>query len=60
MNPFAASLNETYTIVGSCINCTASANMLATLALILIAVGLASRFERRKQFRLIQQPKLSR
>ena len=48
MNPFAASLSETFTIVGSCINCTTPANLLAMLALILVGVGLAARFERRK------------
>jgi hypothetical protein len=46
MNALSAPWNEA--IVGSCINCTTSANLLATLALILIGVGLAARFERRK------------
>jgi hypothetical protein len=48
-NAFAASLGETYAIVGSCINCTTPANLLATLALMLVGVGLASHFERRKE-----------
>lgn len=45
MSPFSA----TYEIVGSCINCTTPANLLATFALIVIGLGLAVRFERRKQ-----------
>jgi hypothetical protein len=48
MNPLAASLSETYSIVGSCINYTMPANLLATLTLILVGVGLAAHFERRK------------
>jgi hypothetical protein len=48
MNALSASWNDTAAIVGSCINCTTSANLLATLALILIGGGLAVRFERRK------------
>jgi hypothetical protein len=48
MNPFAASVSETSAIVGSCINCTTPANLLATLALILVGVGLTIHFERRK------------
>lgn len=48
MNPFAASMSETSAVVGSCINCTTPANLLATLALILVGIGLAVRFERRK------------
>jgi hypothetical protein len=48
MNPFYAPLNETFTIVGACINCTASANLMATLALILVGVALTARFERRR------------
>jgi hypothetical protein len=41
-------LSEPVAIVGSCLNCTTPANLLATLAVILIGVGLAVRFERRK------------
>jgi hypothetical protein len=48
MNPFGASLSETYTIVETCINCTTPANLVATLALTLVGVGLATHFERRK------------
>ena len=47
MNALSATWNDTAAIVGSCINCTTSANLFATLALILIGVGLAARFERR-------------
>jgi hypothetical protein len=48
MYPLSASLNENYAIVGSCINCTTPANLLATFALILIGVGLVAQFERRR------------
>lgn len=48
MNPLMASLSETSAIVGSCINCTTPANLVATLALILVGVGVAVHFERRK------------
>jgi hypothetical protein len=48
MNALSAPWNDTAAIVGSCINCTTPAKLLATLALILIGVGLAARFERRK------------
>jgi len=48
MNALTDSVIETYSIVGSCINCTAPVNLIATLALILIGVGLAARFERRR------------
>jgi hypothetical protein len=41
-------LSEPATIVGSCLNCTTPANLLATLAVVLIGVGLAVHFERRK------------
>jgi hypothetical protein len=41
-------LSEPATIVGSCLNCTTPANLLATLAVILIGAGLAVHFERRK------------
>ena len=36
---------ESSNIVGSCLNCTTPANLFATLAMILIGVGLAVRFE---------------
>jgi hypothetical protein len=48
MNALGAPWNDTAAIVGSCINCTTPANLLATLALILIGVGLATGLERRK------------
>jgi hypothetical protein len=48
MIALTATWNDTAAIVGSCINCTTPANLLATLALIVIGVGLATRFERRK------------
>lgn len=35
-------------ILGSCINCTGSASLLATMMLILIGSALAGYFERRK------------
>ncbi len=41
-------LSEPATIVGSCLNCTTPANLLATLAVVLIGIGLAVHFERRK------------
>ena len=40
-------MNETYAIIGTCINCTTPANLLATLAVIAVAAALAVRFERR-------------
>jgi hypothetical protein len=49
MNAFSASLNETHAIVGSCISCTTPANLIATLALILIGVGLAAHHEGRRK-----------
>lgn len=48
MNAFAGPLDQTYAIVGSCINCTTPANLLASFALILIGVGLAVCFNDRK------------
>jgi hypothetical protein len=48
MNALNGTWNDTATIVGSCINCTMPASLLATLALILVGVGLGARFERRK------------
>jgi hypothetical protein len=40
-------VSETFSIVGTCINCTAPASLLATLAVIAIGVALAFRRERR-------------
>jgi hypothetical protein len=48
MNLLAAPVTETAGIVGSCINCVAPANLMATLAVILIGAVFAVRFERRK------------
>jgi hypothetical protein len=48
MDLFSASPSESYSLIGSCINCTMPANLLATLALILMGVGLAVHVERRK------------
>jgi hypothetical protein len=43
------SLSDMTGIVGSCINCTTSANLLATLAVALVGISLAAHVERRKQ-----------
>lgn len=43
-----AAWSDTVGIVESCINCTSPANLAATFALILVGVGLAVHFERRK------------
>lgn len=48
MNSFPASASDAYSIVGTCINCTMPANLVATLAVMLIGVALAVHFERRK------------
>ncbi|MEH2614466.1 hypothetical protein [Bradyrhizobium sp. AZCC 1693] len=47
MNLVAAPVSETFPIVGTCINCTAPASLLATLTVIVISVALALRSERR-------------
>ena len=47
MNLVAAPVTETFSIVGTCINCTAPASLLATLAIVAIGVALAFRSERR-------------
>jgi len=49
-------LNETVGIVGSCINCTSPASLLATFSLVLIGVGLALRAERRNLAAATTQP----
>jgi hypothetical protein len=46
-NLIAAPVSETFSIVGTCINCTAPASLLATMTIIAIGVALAFRFERR-------------
>ena len=47
MNLAAAPVSESFSIVGTCINCTAPASLLATLTVIAIGVALAVRSERR-------------
>ena len=47
MNLVAAPVSETFSIVGTCINCTAPASLLATMTVIAIGVALAFRSERR-------------
>jgi hypothetical protein len=47
MSLVAAPISESFSIVGSCINCTTSTNLLATLAVIAIGGALAFRLERR-------------
>ncbi|XSC45423.1 hypothetical protein ACF1BQ_004695 [Bradyrhizobium sp. RDT10] len=39
-------MSETFSIVGTCINCTAPASLLATMTVIAIGVALAFRSER--------------
>jgi hypothetical protein len=46
-NLVAAPVGETFSILGTCINCTAPASLLATMTIIAIGVALAFRFERR-------------
>ncbi|WP_156434616.1 hypothetical protein [Bradyrhizobium lablabi] len=46
-NLVAAPVSETFSIVGTCINCTAPASLLATMTIIAIGVALALRAERR-------------
>lgn len=46
-NLVAAPINETFSIVGTCINCTAPASLLATLTVLAIGIALAFRAERR-------------
>jgi hypothetical protein len=45
MNLVAAPVSETFSIVGTCINCTAPASLLATLTIIAVGVALAIRRE---------------
>ena len=47
MNLVTAPVSETFSIVGTCINCTAPASLLATMTIIAIGVALAFRSERR-------------
>ena len=46
-NLVAAPVGETLSMVGTCINCTAPASLLSTIAIIAIGVALALRSERR-------------
>jgi hypothetical protein len=45
MNLVAVPVSETFSIVGTCINCTAPASLLATMTIIAIGVALAFRRE---------------
>jgi hypothetical protein len=47
MNLVTAPVGEAFSIVGTCINCTAPASLLATLTVVVIGVALAFRAERR-------------
>ena len=47
MNLVGAPLTESFSIVGTCINCTSPASLLATMTVIAIGVALAFRSERR-------------
>jgi hypothetical protein len=46
-NLVTAPVGETFSIVGTCINCTAPASLLATMTIIAIGAALAFRAERR-------------
>jgi len=48
-NLVTAPVGETFSIVGTCINCTAPASLLATMAIIAVGVALAFRSERRNR-----------
>jgi hypothetical protein len=45
-------MSEAPTIIGTCINCIAPGSLSATLALIIIGVGIALMVERRKLARM--------
>ena len=47
MNLVAGPVAESYSVVGSCINCTTPASLMATMTLIAIGVALAVRAEHR-------------
>ena len=47
MNLVTAPASETFSVVGTCINCTAPASLMATMIVIAIGVALAIRAERR-------------
>jgi hypothetical protein len=48
MTNLVATPVETFSIVGTCINCTAPASLLTTMAVIAVGIALALRSERRK------------
>ena len=47
MNLVAVPASESYSVVGSCINCTTPASLMATMTLVAIGVAFAIRAERR-------------
>ena len=47
MNLVATPVGEAFSIVGTCINCTPPASLVATLTILAIGVALAIRAERR-------------
>ena len=47
-NLVTAPASETFSIVGTCVNCTAPASLLATMTVIAIGVVLALRSERHR------------
>ncbi|MBT1515672.1 hypothetical protein KIP88_34905 [Bradyrhizobium sp. SRL28] len=47
MNLVTAPVSESFSIVGTCINCTAPASLLATMTIIAIGAALTFRSERR-------------
>ena len=47
MNLISAPVGEAFSVVGTCINCTAPASLLATLTVLAVGVALAFRAERR-------------
>jgi hypothetical protein len=48
-NLVAVPVSETFSIVGTCIDCTAPASLLATMTIIAVGVALAFRSERRNR-----------
>ena len=49
MNLVSVPTGEAFSIVGTCINCTAPASLLATLTILAIGAALAFRAERRNR-----------
>jgi len=60
MTALTSALSDSIGIVGSCINCTEPANLIATFALILIGMGLAIHFDRRKPVSVKIRPRQER